>query len=440
MKKNNFKMQLRKYFLLSIALAFGGVITAQELYVGDGGAFHLTSGLNFTTSNTLVTHHANGVFSIEGGTAWTEATEYVDGKITVIGAGTTVANIGDINQSTMTLTTIAGDAATCDFTAGTPPAGTTTALGNYVLSDSEYWTVTNTGPSADLAVANLTEVAGATYGGAESQGEQPVIVRLDGADWKLYTGNPGTGQFALAVDTRVKVNPIVFLQGAYVNPVGGEETWMRDDLRASGLIPTTSPYVDELVCNASVFTPTGADAIVDWVWVELRDKNDNTNTLGSQSALLQRDGDVVAVDGLSPLGFSSLSSDNYYVVVAHRNHLGVINANTVALSLTSTVLDFSDNNTMQNGGSNTVVDLGNSIFGIYAGDYDGNGNVQVEDVNQASLLIGGSFTDADIDMNAHVQNLDISIINPNIGRAAVSRSAGQPIIIAPLSDFHKAKK
>ena len=112
----------------------------------------------------------------------------------------------------------------------------------------------------------------------------------------------------------IKIDPIAFFQGAYINPVSGEETLMRDNLRTANLIPTTSPYADVLTCNASIFTPTGSDAIVDWVWVELRDENDNTNILASQSALLQRDGDIVGTDGTSSLSFD-LANGNYFVAI-----------------------------------------------------------------------------------------------------------------------------
>ena len=69
----------------------------------------------------------------------------------------------------------------------------------------------------------------------------------------------------------VIVSPKVYLQGALLNPNLGEETLMRDDLRVANLIPTTSPYPDGLTCDASVFNTTGANAVVDWVFVELRD-------------------------------------------------------------------------------------------------------------------------------------------------------------------------
>lgn len=52
--------------------------------------------------------------------------------------------------------------------------------------------------------------------------------------------------------------------------------------------------------NATVLTTTGNDAIVDWVFVQLRSSTDNTSVQYTRCALVQRDGDVVDVDGSSP--------------------------------------------------------------------------------------------------------------------------------------------
>ncbi|MCF6279426.1 MAG: hypothetical protein L3J14_03680 [Flavobacteriaceae bacterium] len=241
----------------------------------------------------------------------------------------------------------------------------------------------------------------------------------------LYDGGIGDGfsksQENVFLDPsliNIKINPIAFLQGAYINPILGEETLMRDNLRTASLIPITSPYVDLLTSNASVFTQTGDDAIVDWVWVELRDENDNTNILASQSALLQRDGDIVGVDGISPLIFN-IQLGNYYVAISHRNHLGILSTNTIALSSTSTIVNLSNNSTSVNGGTNGVVNLGNGIFALYAGDYDGNGQVQNTDLTAVRPLLGqpSDYENADLDMNTQVQNTDLNnLLNPNKGR------------------------
>jgi len=175
---------------------------------------------------------------------------------------------------------------------------------------------------------------------------------------------------------RLTIGPKVFLQGAALNPNTGEETLMRDDLRVAGIIPTTSPYADALTCNASVFTPTGNNAIVDWIWIELRDKSDNTSVLLFQSALLQRDGDIVAVDGVSPITFKIVSG-NYYVAIKHRNHMGVISANTIALTGNTSVLSFTDANNQIAFGSNaqTTSGMPSGVVGMWSGDAGGDGRL-----------------------------------------------------------------
>ncbi len=218
-----------------------------------------------------------------------------------------------------------------------------------------------------------------------------------------------------------------YLQGAASNPNTGEEGLMRDDLRVNSLIPLTSPYGDGLIADASVFTVVGTDAIIDWVWVELRDKNDNSIVIDSKSALLQRDGDVVSVDGESSLYFD-IAPDSYYVSVNHRNHLGIISNSVVALSSTITAVDLSSDPNAVAGGTNSVTLLSNGKYGMYTGDYDANVQIQNIDANAVIQLIGDSGYDAaDMDINSQVQNTDVNaLINPNIGRGQqfrVSESA-----------------
>ncbi len=183
------------------------------------------------------------------------------------------------------------------------------------------------------------------------------------------------------------------------------------------LLPTTNPYSDSLTCDAAVFTATGNNAIVDWVWLELRDQQDASVVIAGQSALLQRDGDIATIDGVSDVEFSE-SANNYYVLVTHRNHLGVLSANTIALSTTVTSLDFTNDTSLIQGGANAVVDMGSGSYAMLAGDQDGNGQVQNTDINSVITILGGSgYSDADMDMNGQIQNTDInSLMNPNVGK------------------------
>ena len=126
----------------------------------------------------------------------------------------------------------------------------------------------------------------------------------------------------------------VFLQGPFQNGL------MDDQLRANGSLPLTDPYAPPNFIHVgtggesvapTVFAVTGTEAIVDWVFLELRDKSDNTTVVAARSALVQRDGDIVDVDGVSPVLFTNIVPGDYFVVVRHRNHLAIMTGGTVQL-------------------------------------------------------------------------------------------------------------
>ncbi len=171
----------------------------------------------------------------------------------------------------------------------------------------------------------------------------------------------------------VAVEIDVLLQGAMLN--NGGSNIMRDDLRAGDNIPTSSPYNLDSI-DTSILTITGANAIVDWVYVELRDANDNTFIVANTSALLQRDGDVVSLDGVSPVNINAPSGD-YYVSIKHRNHLGIMTANTIALSSTATTIDFTDANNPITFGTDAQTTFGmpSGVVAMWAGDTNGDGQL-----------------------------------------------------------------
>ena len=208
------------------------------------------------------------------------------------------------------------------------------------------------------------------------------------------------------VSCNVLVSPKVMLQGAALNPNTGEESLMRDDLRAASLLPTTSPYSDNATCVVTVFDDGGTsgtgladDNIIDWIWVELRDETDNTIVIDSQSALLQRDGDVVDTDGISILNFNQ-SAGNYYIVIRHNNHLGIMTANTIALSDVTTSVDFTNGNNEITYGSNSQTTFGmqTDVVGMWTGNVNGDTVVQysgttpdVTDILATVLNDAGNF-------------------------------------------------
>ncbi|MCB0811428.1 MAG: hypothetical protein KDB96_19285, partial [Flavobacteriales bacterium] len=172
----------------------------------------------------------------------------------------------------------------------------------------------------------------------------------------------GTGD-CLTVPNTVVVDLKAWLEGPYMGGL------MRDDLRAQGLLPVGEPYTalgfqhvgggggEQVV--PGVFDVTGPDAIVDWVLVELRDPSSPGTVMATRSALLQRDGDVVGLDGSSPVVLF-LAAGNYHVALRHRNHLGVMTANTVSLNGTAVTIDLRDPST-STWGTNASKDLGGAM-------------------------------------------------------------------------------
>ena len=169
---------------------------------------------------------------------------------------------------------------------------------------------------------------------------------FNGADWSSASGTVNTTSNTIsfpitiasanitAMDKFDVLKAKVFLQGAYDPSTG----LMTNNLRTAGLIPLTDPYrlspysssfaeVNDTItetASTSVFTdqPFQNDNIVDWVFLELRSV-DGKNVLQTRSALVERDGDIVDVDGKSAVTFNNVVSGNYTVVVRHRNHLGL---------------------------------------------------------------------------------------------------------------------
>ncbi|MFK5878640.1 MAG: hypothetical protein QM478_03985, partial [Flavobacteriaceae bacterium] len=180
----------------------------------------------------------------------------------------------------------------------------------------------------------------------------------------------------------IALNSKVFLQGPLIT---SGTSIMDDGLRINGYIPTTSPYNDALKCDANLFVDTGNNAIIDWVYVELRDKTDNTIIVEGQSALLQADGDIIAKDGISSLIFKA-NTDDYYIVVNHRNHLGAMSNIATSLSPTPLSIDFTSNSYLTYG-SNAQVQLPSNEMALWAGDTTGNNQIKFSGAGSNANII-----------------------------------------------------
>lgn len=186
--------------------------------------------------------------------------------------------------------------------------------------------------------------------------------------------------------TLVNLHITAFLQG----PFSSATNTMSDALRSGNVLPSTDPYTESPVpvsttAGAGVFAVTNAsNAIVDWVLVELRDASTPTTILGSKSALIQRDGNIVAAnDGVSDVQF--LSTDlsptsipgSVFVVIKHRNHLAIRSA-TALSTATGTITHNFTTGQSQAIGTNPMASLnaGNTLFGMWGGNVNGDTRVR----------------------------------------------------------------
>jgi len=173
------------------------------------------------------------------------------------------------------------------------------------------------------------------------------------------------------------------LQGPYVE----SNLLMNDHLRPNS-IPLQEPYSalgfthviggGETILS-SVLTVEGNDAIVDWLFIELRNGNSSTSVVATQSALLQRDGDIVSFDGVSPVTFDFINGiSSVFVVIRHRNHLGIRSMNNFQVGSLINI-DFTDPSTEIYGVNATIL-VGNKEAMI-AGNANGDQQINTVDKN-----------------------------------------------------------
>lgn len=170
----------------------------------------------------------------------------------------------------------------------------------------------------------------------------------------------------------------VYLQGAYRNDT------MHCDLDSLDFLPLEQPY--DSVPFYWHYTGTEAvdsipgDNVVDWIEVELRETTGGPSTatedsvIGRRAGFLLADGTITDLDGSSKLRFKYVTvTNNLYVVIKHRNHLGIMSS--VPLTLVDEVhaydLTGAQSLAYQDPaitGNAAMADLGGGKFGLWAGN------------------------------------------------------------------------
>jgi hypothetical protein len=175
------------------------------------------------------------------------------------------------------------------------------------------------------------------------------------------------------------------------------------------LLTVTLTLMFILQINARV---TNED-IIDWILVELCETSGGASTaisdkiINRQAAFLKKDGMIAGLYGVNMITYKGTITKNMFVIIWHRNHLGIISARVITLSSGLYVYDFSTAVSKVYGGSAGYKNLTGSVWGMAAGDATHKGLIDISDKTQwTAFSVKRGYLDADFNRNVQVNNPD----------------------------------
>ncbi len=188
---------------------------------------------------------------------------------------------------------------------------------------------------------------------------------------------------------------------------------MNTILNAAGDLPLNQPY------NTSPWNYPGTEYVsvmpadaIDWVLIELRSAPDVASAIPStrismQAALLLYDGSIIGTDGLTLPEFNNSALDQLFIVLWHRNHLGMISANAGVQSPTDIyIYNFTTDISQAYGDGQNH--LGGIVYGMTGGDANADGTINLSDAIQIWIPQAGNagYLNGDANLDRQVDNPD----------------------------------
>jgi uncharacterized protein (TIGR02145 family) len=212
-----------------------------------------------------------------------------------------------------------------------------------------------------------------------------------------------------AVSQTVQLETKVFLEGPYH--------------ASSGLMLATDPdhFEPNQPFNKPPWNYSGGEVVstlpnsnvVDWILVELRSSPGGVSlatpstSVGKKAGLLLTDGSIVDLDGQSHLPIPVTSTDDLFVVVWHRNHLGIISP--VILNNTGGVYpyDFRLSSSAAYGDTLALKEVSPGIWAMIGGDGEVSGVVDILDKDFWTTEAGSKgYLQSDFNLDGEVNNQD----------------------------------
>ncbi|MFZ1529847.1 MAG: hypothetical protein WAT19_13910 [Ferruginibacter sp.] len=284
--------------------------------------------------------------------------------------------------------------------------------------------------------------------GTEWNGKLTPITRDGVNNYVSYTGITTTelaNEWKLA-DAKYTMNATLALRG----PWNG--TAMNTSLNSGGIIQLTQPY------NTTPFNYTGTESVgaipnanvVDWVLVELRKPSTglpqdaaSATIVGRKAGFLLNNGTVVDLDGVTPIAFDITKQGSAFMVVRHRNHLGVM-SNSLPSNASGTFTN--DYTVLANSykpagaPSDPVILLAGASgkYGMWGGDANKNGAVNITDVNAVKFAISNSLSGyqlTDTNMNTGINASDYNLSKATISLSGTTGAPGRtPLVTTNIPD------
>ena len=193
----------------------------------------------------------------------------------------------------------------------------------------------------------------------------------------------------------------------------------------NGIIPNNQPYSGapwSYPGTENFVTIPNAD-IVEWVLVELRDAADAASAneaarMARQAAFMLSNGKVVGMDGTSLLQFTNSLTQKLFVVIWHRNHLGIISSGFLTEAGGIYSYDFTTAAEKAYGGTFAQKQIAPGIWGMIGGDGLPDGDVTTTDKFPLWDVQTGTqgYLESDYNLDTQSDNKDKNDIwFPNIG-------------------------
>ena len=123
-------------------------------------------------------------------------------------------------------------------------------------------------------------------------------------------------------------------------------------------------------------------------------------------------GQVVDLDGSSNIQFEQTINQQLFVVIRHRNHLGIISAFPLAETNNVYQYHFTTSNEQAYGGSDSQIELSPGVWGMISGD--GNLDGVIDNVDKTLTWTNNSgdagYYLGEVTLNGNVNNQDKNLI------------------------------